>query len=155
MKVFVKDNLWRESKIHFGDPCQLPSPHFPSSFTLRLPQFFSDFPVLALHNNCPGCQSTDGASHRAQPHFLSKSRIEKTLIIYYYKETITTGSVHIIHNNDDNEENFLLGNASGKGVYKCCLVDVVKMYCCPKNLTYRGGRRGVVSTTNCFEAWLL
>ena len=30
----------------------------------------------------------------------------KTLIIYYYKETITTGSVHIMHNNDDNEENF-------------------------------------------------
>ena len=48
----------------------------------------------------------------------------KTLIIYYYKETITTGSVHIMHNNDDNEENFLLGNASGKGVYQCCLVDV-------------------------------
>ena len=41
----------------------------------------------------------------------------KILIIYYYKETITTGSVHIMQNNDDNEENFLLGNASGKGVY--------------------------------------
>ena len=35
----------------------------------------------------------------------------KILIIYYYKETITTGSVHTMHNNVDNEENFLLGNA--------------------------------------------
>ena len=41
----------------------------------------------------------------------------KTLIIYYYKETITTGSVNIMHNNDDNKENFLLGNA----VFHICI----------------------------------
>jgi len=123
INVFVKENLWKESKIHFGDPCRPPSPHFPSSFTWRLPQFFSDFPVSALHNNCPGCQSTDKASHRAQPHFLSKSRIEDFDHLLLQRNNHDWLCAHYAQQWWQRRK-LLLGNASGKGVYQCCLVDV-------------------------------
>ena len=110
INVFVKDNLWKESKIHFGDPCQPPSPHFPSSFTWRLPQFFptslsARFIIIAL-----AVRALMELLTEHNPIFCPNPEL-KTLIIYYYKETITTGSVHTMHNNVDNEENFLLGNA--------------------------------------------